>query len=319
MKDVSFLVPCYNNAATVVKALQSIEKLEGNIDFEIVLVDDGSTDNSQEFVRRYLAQTSRKINLISKPNGGEASALNLGLTSCSGKFIAIVEADVELDSKWLEFVKEEFKDPQVMGVGGYIQTAKEDFWIARLAGYEVEYKFLSKEHFCKHISSANAIYRREAFDLVGNFNEKLMNASLDADFNGRIIEKNYKLAYCRLAIALHHFKETFWGYLKRQYAYARFRVHLGELDLYPQDRFLAFNVLMCSTLLLTPLIYIYNPIIAAYLILFVVLLQIFQTLKFFFFKRDPAWIFFPLILILRNVIAAVGYFIGFINKSIGRY
>ena len=94
--DVSFLMPSYNNEATVVNSIQSVLNQKTDLKFEIIFVDDGSTDNTYSFAEKFL-KGYENIKLIQKKNGGEASALNEGLKYCSGKFIAIVEADVEIE------------------------------------------------------------------------------------------------------------------------------------------------------------------------------------------------------------------------------
>src|SRR3989338_6059070 len=173
---VSFLMPSYNNEATVVNSIQSVLNQKTDLKFEIIYVDDGSTDNTYYLAEKFLKGYSN-IKLIQKKNGGEASALNEGLKYCSGKFIAIVEADVEIEDKWLEKVMREFTPsphlpPQVgeekgggyiAGVGGRLVTPENSSWIAKIAGYEIESKFETKERYANHITSANAIYRAEVF------------------------------------------------------------------------------------------------------------------------------------------------------------
>ncbi|MBI4377739.1 MAG: glycosyltransferase, partial [Nitrospinae bacterium] len=283
--DISFLMPAYNNEATVVDSIQSILNQKTDLKFEIIVVDDGSTDNTYPLINKLL-KIHPDIKLIKKKNGGEASALNEGLKHCTGKFIAIVEADVEIEDRWLEKVMKEFDDEKVAGVGGRLATPENSSWIARIAGYEIESKFETKERFANHITSANAIYRAEIFKEIGIFNENLVNAVLDSDFNRRIIERDYKLIYKKNALARHHYKPTFTGYLKRQYSYARYRVH-ERLALYPADRLLALNVLICGISALSILIFPFISWLPAALIILSILLQLPATFKLFKIKRDP--------------------------------
>ena len=329
--DISFLMPAYNNEATVVDSIQSILNQKTDLQFEIIVVDDGSTDNTYPFVNKLL-KIHPNIKLIKKKNGGEASALNEGLKNCNGRFIAIVEADVEIEDKWLEKVMREFTPPPhlppqvgegkgggyIVGVGGRLVTPENSSWIARIAGYEIESKFETKERFANHITSANAIYRASVFKEIGNFNENLVNAVLDSDFNRRIIERDYKLIYKKDALARHHFKPTFKGYLKRQYSYARYRVH-ERLALYPADRLLALNVLICGISALSIFIFPFIFWLPAALIILSILLQLPATFKLFKIKRDPILYLYPFIIVIRNIISMFGYGIGIINKGLNRY
>jgi len=315
--DISFLMPAYNSEATIGRGIQSILNQKTSRTFEIIIVDDGSIDATSRIARDF-AGRHPNITVIRKENGGEASALNEGLKYCRGKFIAIVEGDVEIEDRWVEKVIREFSDRGVAGAGGRLITPQDSSWIARIAGYEVESKFETKERYARHITSANALYRSEIFREVGNFNEHFMNAVLDSDFNRRIIEKGYKLIYVKDAVALHHFKPTVQGYLKRHYAYARYRVH-ERVALYPADRFLAANVLICGLSVFSLVFLPWQVWPPIFLVFLALLLQIPGTLRLLKDKKDSVLYLYPFIIVLRNVVGMVGYSIGVINKGLKRY
>ncbi len=89
---VSFLIPAYNEAATIEEVLDRILAL--GLDHEIVVVDDGSVDATAALVT---ARASERIKLLSKPNGGKGSALRLGIPACTGEVVVIQDADMEYD------------------------------------------------------------------------------------------------------------------------------------------------------------------------------------------------------------------------------
>ena len=82
----------------------------------------------------------------------------------------------------------------------------------------------------------------EAFDIAGPFDESLVNASLDAVFNQSLRAAGRTLLYVREARALHHYKTSLAGFLRRQIAYARYRAWSSSVELYPADRSLAVEV-----------------------------------------------------------------------------
>jgi glycosyltransferase involved in cell wall biosynthesis len=315
--DLSFLMPAYNNEATIGKSIQSILNQKTSCSFEIVVVDDGSTDATYQIAEEFLEQY-QNIMLIRKPNGGEASALNEGLKYCRGEFIALVEADVEIEESWFEKMIKELIDKDIAGVGGRLVTPQNSSWIARIAGYEVESKFETKERYARHITSANALYRGEIFREIGGFNEHFVNAVLDSEFNRRVIDKGYKLIYVKDAMAFHHFKPTLKEYLKRQYAYARYRVH-ERVALYPADRFLAVNVLICGLAVFSFVLLPWRVWPPVFLLALALLLQIPGTFRLFRDKKDSVLYLYPFILILRNVVGMIGYGIGMVNKGLKRY
>ena len=142
--EVTFLAPVYRAEDTPSAALEHILAQETQRAFEVLVVDDGSPDRSGEIAQGF-AERDPRVRVITKPNGGEASALNAGWREARGRLVAIVEGDVESRPDWLERCLVEMeKDPEVWGVGGYLETPAEDSWIARLAGYEIERKFASK-------------------------------------------------------------------------------------------------------------------------------------------------------------------------------
>lgn len=89
---VSFLVPAYNEAATIGEVLDRIIAL--GLDHEIIVVDDGSADETAALVR---ARSGPRIRLLSKPNGGKGSALRHGIPACTGDIVVIQDADMEYD------------------------------------------------------------------------------------------------------------------------------------------------------------------------------------------------------------------------------
>lgn len=88
---VSILMPCYNAAATLEEALKSLFS-QTLTDFEIVAVDDGSTDQTADILQRW-ARRDRRLRVLSSPHQGIIAALNLGLAACRAPFVARMDAD----------------------------------------------------------------------------------------------------------------------------------------------------------------------------------------------------------------------------------
>jgi len=96
MPRLTILIPVYNQAGYLPLCLQSIGKQEFT-DFEIIAVDDGSTDGSRSILDAYAAD-ERRIRVIAKSNGGYGSALNAGLAAAKGDYIGIVEPDDTIEA-----------------------------------------------------------------------------------------------------------------------------------------------------------------------------------------------------------------------------
>lgn len=322
MTEISFITPVYNNASTLGKSIEAMLAQSTKRSFEIIVIDDGSTDDSAKIALSF-SESHKNIKVISKENGGEASALNVGVKEASGKYICIAEGDVELEPDWIEKNIKEFDDPQVMGVGGHLVTPRNDPWIARIAGYEVEHKLDKNAKYVSHITSANAMYRAEIFEEVGTYNEKLINSCLDADVNLRIIDKGYKLVYNREAKALHHYKTTLFGFMNRVYYYARYRPHLQSTDLYERDMMVSVQVFLAMFFLLSmPLIPFMPPVtyyISPAILCFATLLLLPTSLKFSLQRKDWVMLLYPVVVICKSFFGLFGYGIGVLQKLRGKY
>jgi glycosyltransferase involved in cell wall biosynthesis len=92
--EITFLIPAYNEARTIAEVLDRIAAL--GLDYEAIVVDDGSTDTTAEIVASH-ARENEAVRLLSKPNGGKGSALRHGIPHCRGEIVVIQDADMEYD------------------------------------------------------------------------------------------------------------------------------------------------------------------------------------------------------------------------------
>ena len=99
MKYISFAIPCYNSEAYMEKAINSI--LVGGEDVEIIVVNDGSKDGTQEIAERYQEKYPTIVKAVAKPNGGHGDAVNCGLEHATGKYFKVVDSDDWVDEEAL--------------------------------------------------------------------------------------------------------------------------------------------------------------------------------------------------------------------------
>jgi glycosyltransferase involved in cell wall biosynthesis len=92
--EVTFLIPAYNEARTIAEVLDRIAAL--GLDYEAIVVDDGSSDATAEIVAAR-AEENEFVRLLRKPNGGKGSALRHGIPHCQGEIVVIQDADMEYD------------------------------------------------------------------------------------------------------------------------------------------------------------------------------------------------------------------------------
>jgi glycosyltransferase involved in cell wall biosynthesis len=185
--QISVVVPAYNLEKYIAEALLSLEH-QSFTDFEVLVVDDGSSDRTAEIVQSFCDRDSR-FKLLSKPNGGLSSARNYGIHHAVGKYIALLDGDDIYGTNklanhfaWLE------SSPQIGVVYSASQAIRDDGkpTLMRLSGKPIKRDPLAAllcKNFIGH--GSNAVFRRDIFDRVGEFDETLRSCE-DIDYWLRI-------------------------------------------------------------------------------------------------------------------------------------
>ena len=124
---VTVLIPAYNEEKWIGHCIEAV--LEADYPSkEVIVIDDGSTDNTYEIASRY---ASRGVTVLRKPNGGKASALNYGLLFASGEIVVCVDADSIIGRETLKNIVKPFIDPHVVGVAGNIKVVNQVNWLTK--------------------------------------------------------------------------------------------------------------------------------------------------------------------------------------------
>lgn len=113
MDKLSIVIPAYNAANVIERCLDSILDQDYHIDVEIIVVNDGSTDNTVEILARYEKQYPNIFRIISKENGGQAAARNLGKDMASGDWLWFCDADDYIMKNGLSYVLDNFVDSSI--------------------------------------------------------------------------------------------------------------------------------------------------------------------------------------------------------------
>ncbi|MDD7770767.1 glycosyltransferase family 2 protein [Suipraeoptans intestinalis] len=113
MKYISFAIPCFNSEAYMEKAIESI--LKGGEEVEIIIVNDGSKDNTSQIAHRYEADYPGIVRVIDKENGGHGDAVNAGLDNATGKYFKVVDSDDWVDEYSLFTILDFFRKLEANG------------------------------------------------------------------------------------------------------------------------------------------------------------------------------------------------------------
>ena len=196
---VSVIIPTYNRANLVAKAIKSVLS-QTYQDFEIIVIDDGSTDNTEEIIRGFKDKRVKYIKKY-KENKGSSVARNIGIKVARGKYIALLDSDDEwlpekLD-KQIKVIKNEFPEVGVVCSWSYNIDKKGNYiskrYLPKKDGYIYE-DLLSTNP----ISVPTVLIKKECFNRVGLFDD-LLNAQEDWDMWIRIA-KYYRFALIKVPL-----------------------------------------------------------------------------------------------------------------------
>ncbi|MEP6911280.1 MAG: glycosyltransferase [bacterium] len=207
---ISVVVPVYNGGETISATIDHL--LHQSLPpIEIIVVDDGSTDETANILKRY----DGRIKVLSKNNGGPASARNEGVRIASGSLIAFTDSDCFPDQDWLQNLVMGFQSPDIVGVGGTVLTA--------VTGFIAEYIDLhgwmnpsySSDGSVLCLVTANTCFRRDALLQANLFDERFRKpGGEDTELSFRLRAMGHKFVFVETAVVRHRHKTTFRDHLK---------------------------------------------------------------------------------------------------------
>jgi hypothetical protein len=223
-EGVSFIVPVYNGERRLGEVLEAILAQYDGRPFEVIAVDDGSSDGSLALLRRHAADG--RVRLLSGSGRGAAAAINVGVAAAAHPIVCQVDQDVVLQPGWMRRLAAALAEPGVGAVQGWYETPSAGSPWARAMGLDLELRYSSiAGDVLDHVCSGNSAYRAEALRAIGSFDESL-GYGYDNDVSYRLGAAGWRLRFCREARSVHHWRSDLLGYLRQQYG-----VGYGRLDL----------------------------------------------------------------------------------------
>ncbi len=211
---VSVVVCSYNGGRTLPQCLASLLALDYP-DYEIVLVDDGSTDDTAEVASRFTAVRS-----IRQPNQGLSVARNVDLQAATGAIVAYTDSDCFVDRQWLTHLVYQLQHSGAAAVGGPNLTP-EDGWLASCvaAAPGQPTHVLESDQEAEHIPGCNMAFRREALLAINGFDPTYRKAGDDVDICWRLQSAGQWITFAPGAFVWHHRRPGARAYLRQQAGY----------------------------------------------------------------------------------------------------
>jgi len=225
---ISVIVPVLNRERDIARCIESLLKVDYP-SYEVIVVDNGSTDSTQETVSKY------PVRLLVQEGGGGYAARNRGVAVAEGDIVAFTDSDCVVDTKWLKNLVRNYAEQEIGGVCGEILSYKPDTVIEQFSDIigvnrvdlvgkidrrrsELQrnrHQFLSANFF-----TANCSYKKSVLSRLGGFDTDFPSAG-DVEFGWRVLKANYKLIYDPEALVLHKHRSTLRGLIKLFFVYGK--------------------------------------------------------------------------------------------------
>jgi len=213
---ISIIICIYNGENTLNECLQKVCLLNYP-DYEVIVVNDGSTDNTEEIASFY------DVRVISTKNQGLSIARNVGAIAAEGDIISYLDCDAYPDQDWLYYIADSFLTTDAKAIGGPNIIPEKGNFISSCVDLSPgsPTHVLTSDTIAEHIPGCNMSFMKEYLLEVGGFDPLFRVAGDDVDICWRFEEKGWKIGFNPAAFVWHHRRNSITGYLKQQMGYGK--------------------------------------------------------------------------------------------------
>ena len=213
---VSVVVCSYNGSRTLRDCLEGVRRLEYP-DFEVIVVDDGSTDATPSIAQEY------GVRLVRTVNRGLSRARNTGIDTATGEIVAFTDDDARPDPHWLYYLASAFRRTGMAGIGGPNIAPGGDGWIAACVANAPggPMHVLLSDREAEHLPGCNMAFRKEALQAVGGFDPRFRVAGDDVDLCWRMTDRGLRLGFHAGAMVWHHRRNSVRTFWRQQRGYGK--------------------------------------------------------------------------------------------------
>jgi GT2 family glycosyltransferase len=214
--EVSVVVCSYNGSSTIRDTMEGLKNLLYP-NFEVIVVNDGSTDSTPDIVSEY------DVQLISTENRGLSNARNTGYQAASGEIVAYIDDDAYPDPHWLHYLAMTYMTTDFVAVGGPNIAPAGDGKIAdcvaNAPGGPVQ--VLLTDSIAEHIPGCNMSFRKTSLEKIGGFDPRYRAAGDDVDACWRVQDQVGEIGFHPTALVWHHRRDSWPMYWKQQQGYGK--------------------------------------------------------------------------------------------------
>jgi GT2 family glycosyltransferase len=213
---ISVVICTYNGSRTLAETLRATSALDYP-DYEVIVVDDGSTDGSGAIAAEHACKVVRT------ENRGLSSARNTGVAAATGTIVAFLDDDAYPDPHWLRYLAVSFTDTGYVAVGGPNIPPGGDTPTAQAVAHAPggPIHVLTSDTDAEHLPGCNLAIRRAQLEEIGGFDPEFTTAGDDVDICWRLDERGWKLGFNPAAVVFHHRRNSIRAYWRQQRGYGR--------------------------------------------------------------------------------------------------
>ena len=215
--SISVVICAYNATSTLDECLRHACSLDYP-KLEVIVVDDGSTDDTAAIAERY-----PRVRLLRIPHAGLAVARNEGFAAATGELIAYLDSDAFPTPEWPYYLALGLDGPRVGGVGGPNVPPPQDppgaHRVARAPGGPLH--VLISDDRAEHVPGCNMAFWKDVLHQIGGFDPIYTAAGDDVDLCWRILDTEWEIAFHPAALVWHHRRSGARPYLRQQLGYGR--------------------------------------------------------------------------------------------------
>lgn len=222
---ISLVVPAYNEGLVIQAAVRSLLLLDYP-NYEIIVIDDGSTDDTYEKALSVAREPhSIPIRVITKRNGGKAEALNTGMTAARGEFVLNMDGDSKLSSNTLRACIRHFDNPKIGAVAGNVKVINRENMLSNIQALEyveglaMARKAQSFMRIVNIIPGPLGMFRKSVLQEVGGYDHDTF--AEDCDLTLKMLMRGWQIAYEPTAIAWVETPSRLLDLLKQRYRWTR--------------------------------------------------------------------------------------------------
>lgn len=195
MNKLSIIMPVFNEEKTIVKILDKLSKVKFRVDFEIIIVDDGSSDSSSKIIKEYIKNSKKrkKFIFIQKENGGKGSALRLGFKKAEGQAVIIQDADLEYNPEEINLLikEQEKKSADVIYGSRMLKSNPTSSWIYYLGNWflSLTTSFL----YGARITDMETCYKLIPLKIIRELCLISDRFDIEPEITAKLLKKGYKI------------------------------------------------------------------------------------------------------------------------------